>query len=471
MPIPFKAPLSSEVANNTFLDKTIDDLKKGKLGLYKVDVGEADAIADVQNFLNEQADASGVTGENDPNSKTYSSHEIISDGDNRKVAIGKLDAQAKTNLDTNDSQDVIIADHEIRIVANKLLLDNHEIRIGDNETKIATIENDYGVPDGLATLDSSGEVPVSQLPQQAFDGLKPAGSWDADTNTPDLSLLTPNSGEYYVVTVAGSTSLGGVTTWELNDWAIFTASGWVRNISTAVTTVNGQKGAVILTKTDVGLANVTDDAQLKRTANDLNTFTEKVTPVEDDIVIIEDSEDSFNKKKVKLANMLGSGGGGGGSTAWIDGDIAPLDGFQNGLETKDFDFESGHEMFLNVIVPESYTVGDQIKLLNSKYFINIGTDNTYFRCETTLFKTGEDVTTDVNSHLSTNTENSNFIANTIMNIGEIDLSSAIGEINSVAIAIGDLLKVRLFRDFDNEFSVAQEDAHFLKFSSTVSFQG
>lgn len=37
-------------------------------------------------------------------------------------------------------------------------------------------------------------------------------------------------------------------------------------------------------------------------------FTEKVTPVEDDVVLIEDSEDGFSKKKVKLANMISSDG-------------------------------------------------------------------------------------------------------------------------------------------------------------------
>jgi hypothetical protein len=50
---------------------------------------------------------------------------------------------------------------------------------------------------------------------------------------------------------------------------------------------------------------------LKRESGDFNTFTEKATPVIDDIVLIEDSEDTFSKKKVKLANMLGGGGEGG----------------------------------------------------------------------------------------------------------------------------------------------------------------
>jgi len=71
-----------------------------------------------------------------------------------------------------------------------------------------------------------------------------------------------------------------------------------------VNSVNGQTGIVTITKSDVGLTNVTDDSQLKRSAGDINTFTEKLLPVEDDILLLEDSEDSLNKKKIKISNIL-----------------------------------------------------------------------------------------------------------------------------------------------------------------------
>lgn len=58
-----------------------------------------------------------------------------------------------------------------------------------------------------------------------------------------------------------------------------------------------------VTKSQVGLGNVTDDAQLKRAAGDINTFTAKTVPVGADILLLEDSADSFNKKKVTLANL------------------------------------------------------------------------------------------------------------------------------------------------------------------------
>ena len=59
-------------------------------------------------------------------------------------------------------------------------------------------------------------------------------------------------------------------------------------------------------KTQVGLGNVTDDAQLKREAGDFNTFPAKATPVTDDIILLEDSADSFEKKKITLSNLISS---------------------------------------------------------------------------------------------------------------------------------------------------------------------
>ena len=58
-----------------------------------------------------------------------------------------------------------------------------------------------------------------------------------------------------------------------------------------------------VTKAQVGLGNVTDDSQLKRSAGDFATFSEKTTPHDDDKVLIEDSEASGAKKYVKKSNL------------------------------------------------------------------------------------------------------------------------------------------------------------------------
>lgn len=47
----------------------------------------------------------------------------------------------------------------------------------------------------------------------------------------------------------------------------------------------------------------------------ITELSEKVTPHNNDILTIEDSEDSYNKKKVKMSNV---GGGGGGTVTSVD---------------------------------------------------------------------------------------------------------------------------------------------------------
>jgi len=54
------------------------------------------------------------------------------------------------------------------------------------------------------------------------------GTWNASTNTPNLAAYSPDKGDYYVVSVAGNTNLGGITTWYVGDWAVYNGSVWQR---------------------------------------------------------------------------------------------------------------------------------------------------------------------------------------------------------------------------------------------------
>ena len=79
------------------------------------------------------------------------------------------------------------------------------------------------------------------------------GTWNASTNTPTLTSSVGTQGSYYVVNVAGTTNLNGITDWQVGDWAIFNGTVWQKVDNTdAVTSVNGQTGTVVLGATDVG---------------------------------------------------------------------------------------------------------------------------------------------------------------------------------------------------------------------------
>lgn len=78
------------------------------------------------------------------------------------------------------------------------------------------------------------------------------GSWNASTNTPTLTSSVGTNGYYYVVSVAGSTNLNGITDWVNGDWAIFNGSAWQKIDNTdLVTSVAGRTGAVVLSNTDI----------------------------------------------------------------------------------------------------------------------------------------------------------------------------------------------------------------------------
>ncbi len=297
MTVDFKSNVTSNNTNTAYISKTADDEKTGKLGLND---GNSAAIDSTQVFINQVADTNGET-EGDTNRKVYSSNNFISDGDDRKVVGGKLDTQLKT---TDDNLNDFIATKD---QAN-----------------------------GLCPLDGAGKVPSSNLPTNMMEF---EGSWDASTNTPTLANTdTEVKGTTYRVDIGGTVDFGaGNVVFAGNDWVYNDGTVWRQSDEQTIsdtddvpegsnlyytearvsanTDVNANSAHRIsvlnphgVTKTQVSLGNVTDDAQLKRAAGDIASFTEKVTPIGTDFVLIEDSADSNNKKKVQIANLPSSGG-------------------------------------------------------------------------------------------------------------------------------------------------------------------
>jgi len=78
------------------------------------------------------------------------------------------------------------------------------------------------------------------------------GTWNASTNTPLIQSGIGIQGYYYIVSVAGSTSIDGISDWNVGDWIIFDGTAWqqVDNTDTVVS-VNGQVGVVVLTTTNI----------------------------------------------------------------------------------------------------------------------------------------------------------------------------------------------------------------------------
>jgi hypothetical protein len=60
----------------------------------------------------------------------------------------------------------------------------------------------------------------------AIGALNYVGTWNASTNSPTLANGVGTKGDYYVVSVAGSTDLDGETLWGVGDWAVFNGAAW-----------------------------------------------------------------------------------------------------------------------------------------------------------------------------------------------------------------------------------------------------
>jgi hypothetical protein len=107
-----------------------------------------------------------------------------------------------------------------------------------------------GANNGIATLDSGGKVPVSQLPATAMIY---KGTWNATSNSPSLADGTGTSGWFYVTATAGTQDLGsGSQTFVVGDWVMYNGTIWQKVVnSNSVVSVNGQTGTVSLTSDNV----------------------------------------------------------------------------------------------------------------------------------------------------------------------------------------------------------------------------
>lgn len=100
-------------------------------------------------------------------------------------------------------------------------------------------------------------------------GLSYQGTWNAATNTPTLVSSVGTTNNYYIVSVAGTTTLDGISIWSEGDWAIFNGSTWEKVLggsteSFANITVTGLTGYMyangsnaVTASTTIPVANVT----------------------------------------------------------------------------------------------------------------------------------------------------------------------------------------------------------------------
>lgn len=81
-------------------------------------------------------------------------------------------------------------------------------------------------------------------------GLTYLGVWDASANSPFLtSSVGGASGDYYVVSVAGTTNLNGINDWAVGDWALFNGSAWQKIDNSDIVGIQSLNGLTFNTQT------------------------------------------------------------------------------------------------------------------------------------------------------------------------------------------------------------------------------
>ena len=258
---------------------------------------------------------------------------------NGGTGVATLTGYVKGNGTSNMTASATIPSTDVTGLGTMSTQNSNNISVTGGSMSGVTI-SDYvatatkGVANGVASLDGSGTVPVSQLPAAVLGALSYQGTWNASTNTPTLTSSVGTKGYYYVVSVAGSTNLNGITDWQVGDWAVYNGSVWQKIDNTdAVTSVNGYTGTVVLTNTDIsgfGTMSTQNANSVAITGGTINGTTIGATTASTGAFTTATASTSFGSPVFKAVNSAGGTlqnaggtnqiqwGGGGGNNVSID---------------------------------------------------------------------------------------------------------------------------------------------------------
>lgn len=229
-------------------------ITKAHIGLANVD-NTSDANKPIstatQNALNTKVDTS--TNQTIGGVKTFSS--TITGSISGNAATTTKLATARTISLTGDVTGNVSFDGSANVSITATVADDSHNHIISNVDGLQTAldnkvdDSEKGIANGIATLDINGKVVLDQIPDSVLGQLEYIGTWNFTT----LPTAT-QKGQYWIASVSGN----GYT---VGDWAVWNGTAFDKVDNTdAVATVAGRTGNVVLTKSDVGLANVDNTA-------------------------------------------------------------------------------------------------------------------------------------------------------------------------------------------------------------------
>lgn len=137
-----------------------------------------------------------------------------------------------------------------------------QVGLGNVTNDAQVKRSEMGAANGVATLGADSKVPTSQLPAAIVGQVIYQGVWDASTNNPTIpAASSSNNGWYYIISVAGSTNIDGITDWKVGDWIISQGTAWKKVDNTdSVSSVFGRTGAITATSGDYTTDQITETA-------------------------------------------------------------------------------------------------------------------------------------------------------------------------------------------------------------------